>query len=63
MGYSGHGTQMSVHMGEVMADVMLGRADRNPVSGLEWPAIPGHSGKPWFLPIVGFYYKMLDRFQ
>ncbi|MBB3996717.1 NAD(P)/FAD-dependent oxidoreductase [Aureimonas pseudogalii] len=63
MGYSGHGTQMSVHMGEVMADVMLGRADRNPVSGLEWPAIPGHGGKPWFLPMVGFYYKMLDRFQ
>lgn len=63
MGYSGHGTQMSVHMGEVMADVMLGRADRNPVSGLDWPAIPGHGGKPWFLPVVGFYYQMLDRFQ
>ncbi|KQT61749.1 MULTISPECIES: NAD(P)/FAD-dependent oxidoreductase [unclassified Aureimonas] len=63
MGYSGHGTQMSVHMGEVMAEVMLGRADRNPVSGLEWPAIPGHSGKPWFLPMVGLYYRMLDRFQ
>jgi glycine/D-amino acid oxidase-like deaminating enzyme len=63
MGYSGHGAQMSTHMGIVMADIMLGRADRNPLAGLDWPAIPGHLGKPWFLPMVGMYYKMLDRFQ
>ncbi|MFD2238010.1 NAD(P)/FAD-dependent oxidoreductase [Aureimonas populi] len=63
MGYSGHGAQMSVQMGEVMAEAMLGRADRNPVAGLDWPAIPGHSGKPWFLPLVGLYYKALDRFR
>ncbi|MGY2049723.1 NAD(P)/FAD-dependent oxidoreductase [Methylobacterium sp. JK268] len=63
MGYSGHGAQMSVHMGEVMADILLGRADRNPMAAVDWPAIPGHLGKPWFLPVVGAYYKMLDRFQ
>jgi glycine/D-amino acid oxidase-like deaminating enzyme len=63
MGYSGHGAQMSTHMGIVMADAILGKADRNPVKGLAWPAVPGHFGKPWFLPIVGLYYKTLDRFQ
>jgi glycine/D-amino acid oxidase-like deaminating enzyme len=63
MGYSGHGAQMSTHMGVVMADVLLGRADRNPMAALDWPAIPGHHGKPWFLPMVGMYYKLLDRFQ
>lgn len=63
MGYSGHGAQLSTQMGIVMADIMLGRADRNPVAGLDWPAIPGYSGKPWFLPIVGAYYKFLDRIQ
>ena len=47
----------------VMADTMLGRPDRNPVKDLEWPAVPGHFGKPWFLPLVGLYYKMLDRVQ
>ncbi|PZV34758.1 NAD(P)/FAD-dependent oxidoreductase [Mesorhizobium kowhaii] len=63
MGYSGHGAQMSTHMGMIMADAMLGKADRNPVAGLAWPAVPGHFGKPWFLPLVGLYYKTLDRFQ
>ncbi|MBZ9708887.1 FAD-binding oxidoreductase [Mesorhizobium sp. ESP7-2] len=63
MGYSGHGAQLSTHLGMVLADAMLGRDDRNPLKGLEWPAIPGYSGKPWFLPIVGLYYKALDRIQ
>jgi glycine/D-amino acid oxidase-like deaminating enzyme len=60
MGYSGHGVQMSVHMGQVMADVMEGRGDANPWRQLEWPPIPGHFGKPWFLPVVGAYYRLQD---
>jgi len=60
MGYSGHGVQMSVHMGEIMADVMAGKADANPWRELDWPAIPGHFGKPWFLPFVGAYYRFQD---
>ncbi len=63
MGYSGHGAQMSTHLGMIMADAILGRPDRNPLKGLAWPAVPGHFGKPWFLPFVGLYYKMLDRVQ
>ncbi|QPB20216.1 FAD-binding oxidoreductase [Rhizobium sp. 007] len=63
MGYSGHGAQLSTHLGMIMADAILGKADRNPIKGLDWPAVPGHFGKPWFLPLVGLYYKTLDRFQ
>ncbi|MGN8108697.1 NAD(P)/FAD-dependent oxidoreductase [Paraburkholderia sp. 22098] len=62
MGYSGHGTQMSTHMGQVMADVMDGREDRNPWGESEWAAIPGNTGKPWFLPLVGTYYRIKDIF-
>jgi hypothetical protein len=62
MGYSGHGTQMSTHMGQVMADVMDGHEDQNPWRESEWPAIPGHTGKPWFLPLVGTYYRIKDIF-
>jgi glycine/D-amino acid oxidase-like deaminating enzyme len=58
--YSGHGVQMSVYMGPVMADVMAGRPEQNPWRELEWPAVPGHFGKPWFLPIVGAYYRLQD---
>ncbi|WP_414447232.1 NAD(P)/FAD-dependent oxidoreductase [Burkholderia sp. 22PA0099] len=60
MGYSGHGVQMSVHMGRVMADVMFGAATRNPWRTLDWPAIPGHFGRAWFLPLVGAYYRLQD---
>ena len=61
MGYSGHGTQMSVYMGTVMADIIDGGQDRNPWKDFDWPAIPGHLGPPWFLPLVGAYYKLKDR--
>jgi len=60
MGYSGHGVQMAVHMGEVMADLVDGKPTQCPWITKNWPAIPGHFGKPWFLPFVGLYYKIQD---
>lgn len=60
MGYSGHGVQMAVMMGQVMAQMMQGKSADNPWAGLAWPPVPGHFGKPWFLPMVGLYYRMLD---
>jgi len=47
-------------MGRVMADVLYGAAASNPWRELEWPAIPGHFGHAWFLPLVGAYYRMQD---
>jgi glycine/D-amino acid oxidase-like deaminating enzyme len=61
MGYSGHGVQMSVHMGQQMARVMAGDAEANPLRLLPWKAIPGHFGPPWFMPFVGAFYKWKDR--
>ena len=63
MGYSGHGTHMSVHMGEVMADILLGREDRNPFRGMAWPALPLYSGTPWFLPAIGLWYRLQDKIR
>lgn len=60
LGYSGHGTQMSVHMGQAIARVMGGDTAANPLAGLDWPAVPGHFGPPWFLPFVGAYYRYQD---
>lgn len=60
MGFSGHGVQMSVHMGERMAALMGGEPAANPLAGLDWPAIPGHFGPPWFMPLIGFYYRTKD---
>jgi glycine/D-amino acid oxidase-like deaminating enzyme len=61
MGYSGHGAQMSVHMGEIMARVMAGDVAANPWQHNPWPAIPGHFGPPWFLPAIGVYYRLKDK--
>jgi glycine/D-amino acid oxidase-like deaminating enzyme len=63
VGYSGHGVQMSVHMGKVMADIIGGGPADNPWRDLDWPAIPGHLGKPWFLPLVGAWYRLKDILQ
>ena len=61
MGYSGHGAQMSTLVGQVLADLAMGRTDTNPLQGLDWPTVPLHSGKPWFLPLVGLYFGLKDR--
>lgn len=61
MGYSGHGVQMSVHMGRRMAAVMGGDAAANPLRDLDWKPIPGHFGPPWFMPLIGAYYRAKDR--
>jgi glycine/D-amino acid oxidase-like deaminating enzyme len=63
MGYSGHGVQMSTHMGRVMADVIDGRPAASPWLELDWPAIPGNFGDPWFLPFVGAYYRVQDMLR
>lgn len=61
MGFSGHGVQMSTLMGDLMARRVAGETVVNPWRDLEWPAIFGHYGKPWFLPAVGVYYRLMDR--
>ncbi|RCK53548.1 FAD-dependent oxidoreductase [Thalassospira profundimaris] len=61
MGYSGHGAQMSTLIGQVLADLAMGRNDTNPLADLDWPAIPFNSGKPWFLPLVGMWFGLKDR--
>lgn len=61
MGYSGHGAQLSTLLGQVLADLAMGRKDTNPLAGLDWPTVPLHSGKPWFLPLVGLYFGLKDR--
>jgi len=61
LGYSGHGTQMSVWMGRVMADLLAEKRTENPWQRETWPALPGYHGKPWFLPLAGLYYKAKDR--
>jgi hypothetical protein len=43
-----------------LAELLDGRADLNPWRDFDRPAIPGHFGKAWFLPLVGMYYRFKD---
>ena len=54
------GVSSEVERTSVPVEVIAGDAAANPWAGLKWPAVPGHYGKPWFLPIVGAYYRYQD---
>jgi hypothetical protein len=43
-----------------LAELLDGRADLNPWRDFDRPAIPGHFGKAWFLPLVGMYCRVKD---
>jgi glycine/D-amino acid oxidase-like deaminating enzyme len=60
MGYAGHGVAMASFLGDVMGDLLLGRPDRNPYSERLLRPIPLYEGRPWFLPLVGLWYKVRD---
>jgi glycine/D-amino acid oxidase-like deaminating enzyme len=59
-GYCGHGIAMASHLGDAMARRIGGDASAHPlIDGLP-PRVPFYSGRPWFLPMVGAYYRVLD---
>jgi glycine/D-amino acid oxidase-like deaminating enzyme len=62
LAYSGHGTQMSVFLGDVMADILRGADRANPWARESWPAVPGYAGRSWFLPLAGLYFRFKDTF-
>ncbi len=63
-GCNGSGVAMMTYLGNQVARRILqnGKSDSAYV-GIEFPGVPVpfYSGKPWFLPIVGEYYRHLDR--
>ena len=59
-GYCGHGIAMATHLGDVIARRMAGEPISHPMMDDHPPAIPLYSGRPWFLPAAGAYYKVLD---
>lgn len=60
MAYAGHGVALATWLGARMGDALAGRGGvPELVGGL--PPVPLYWGRPWFLPLVGGYYRMLDR--
>jgi glycine/D-amino acid oxidase-like deaminating enzyme len=59
-GYCGHGIAMATHLGDAIARRMAGGPATHPLFDDRFPAIPFYNGRPWFLPLVGAYYKVMD---
>ena len=63
-GSNGSGVAMMTYLGNQVAQRILqdGQSDSAYV-GVEFPKalVPFYSGNPWFLPIIGNYYRLLDR--
>jgi glycine/D-amino acid oxidase-like deaminating enzyme len=61
LGYAGHGVALSTWLGARMGEALAGVA---PIPSLTTPfrAVPLYHGRPWFLPLVGAYYRVKDLF-
>jgi glycine/D-amino acid oxidase-like deaminating enzyme len=65
-GYCGHGIAMATYLGEVVARRLAGETAVHPLvddSGGGFAPIPLYRGNPWFLPVAGAYYRLLDVLQ
>jgi glycine/D-amino acid oxidase-like deaminating enzyme len=75
VGYAGHGVAMATYQGQKVAELMAAeqmpdelqarRAEdkpENPFVGIPFPGAPLglYNGNPWFLPLAGAWYKLLD---
>lgn len=62
VGYAGHGVAMATYQGQKIAEMMAGEKPDNPFVGIPFPGAPLglYNGKPWFLPLAGAWYKVLD---
>jgi glycine/D-amino acid oxidase-like deaminating enzyme len=60
MGYCGHGVALASYLGNVMGQVIAGSAPVPDLGTESFRSLPFYSGVPWFLPLVGGYYRLRD---
>jgi glycine/D-amino acid oxidase-like deaminating enzyme len=60
LGYAGHGVALSTWLGARMGDALAGRGAIPDLTGDRLRTIPFYRGVPWFLPVVGGYYRLQD---
>jgi glycine/D-amino acid oxidase-like deaminating enzyme len=62
-GYGGHGIAMATYLGDQIARRMAGEPIDQPLFDDRFPPVPLYSGRPWFLPLVGAYYRVRDLIE
>jgi len=62
-GYCGHGIAMATYLGGLMGRRIAGETFDHPLLDTPFPPVPFSrlsGGRPWFLPLVGAYYRFRD---
>ncbi len=63
LGYNAQGLAMATHFGQLLARRILDPAKADSAFlGREFPTKPFYAGNPWFLPLLGEWYRLRDRF-
>ena len=60
LGYCGHGVALATYLGHRMAEVIAGDGQVPDLGSARFRALPFFNGFPWFLPLVGGYYRARD---
>lgn len=61
MGCNGSGVAMLSFLGSQIGRKLLGGTNRaNAFDGRDFPTRPFYTGNPWFLPVIGNYYRFRD---
>ena len=62
VGYAGHGVAAATWQGQKMAELIADSKTDNPFTEIPFPGAPFglYNGSPWFLPLAGAWYKILD---
>jgi len=63
LGFAGHGVALGTHLGIRMADAILdGIVGELPYNAYSFPTAPLglYNGRPWFLPFIGLWHRILD---
>lgn len=62
LGYAGHGVAFATYLGTRIAEWIAGVPSENPFADLPLPKAPFglYNGTPWFIPLVGTWYRLLD---
>ncbi len=61
--YAGHGVGMATYLGTQAGAVLAGQATTLPFSDIPFPSMFFYRRRPWFMPLAGAWYRLLDRIR
>lgn len=60
LGLGGHGVANASWMGDRLGRIIAGAAEWPPLARTSFTPVPCYGGRPWFLPLVGAYFRLRD---